>query len=34
MKRKKDIGIIIQFDNKEYSKEETIFFIKDLFQFY
>ena len=25
MKRKKDIGIIIQFDDKEYSKEETIF---------
>ena len=31
MKRKKDIGIIIQFDNKEYSKEETIILYQNFF---
>ena len=31
MKKKKDIGIIIQFDNKEYSKEETIFLYQNFF---
>ena len=30
MKKKKDIGVIIQFDNKEYSKEETIFLYQRL----
>ena len=30
MKRKKDIGIIIQFDDKKYSKEETIFLYQRL----
>ena len=28
MKKKKDVGIIIKFDNKEYSKEETIILYK------
>ncbi len=31
MKRKKDIGIIIQFDNKKYSKEETIILYQNFF---
>ncbi len=31
MKRKKDIGVIIQFDNKEYSKEETIILYQNFF---
>ena len=31
MKKKKDIGVIIQFDNKEYSKEETIFLYQNFF---
>ncbi len=31
MKRKKDIGIIIQFEDKEYSKEETIFLYQNFF---
>jgi len=31
MKKKKDIGVIIQFDDKEYSKEETIFLYQKFF---
>ena len=31
MKKKKDIGVIIQFDDKEYSKEETIFIYQNFF---
>ncbi len=31
MKKKKDIGVIIQFDEKEYSKEETIFLYQKFF---
>lgn len=31
MTKKKDIGLIIQFDDKEYSKEETIFLYKRFF---
>lgn len=31
MKRKKDIGLIIKFDDKEYSKEETVLLYKNLF---
>lgn len=32
MKKKKDVGIIIKFDNKEYSKEETIFLYQRFFE--
>ena len=28
---KKDIGVIIQFDDKEYSKEKTIFLYQNFF---
>ncbi len=31
MKKKKDIGVIIQFDDKKYSKEETIFLYQNFF---
>ncbi len=31
MKRKKDIGLIIKFDDKEYSEEETVLLYKNLF---
>ena len=31
MKKKKDVGLIIQFDDKEYSKEETEFLWGKLF---
>ena len=31
MKKKKDIGVIIQFDDKEYSKEKTIFLYQNFF---
>lgn len=31
MTKKKDIGLIIQFDDKEYSKEETIFLYQRFF---
>lgn len=31
MKRKKDIGLIVKFDDKEYSEEETVLLYKNLF---
>lgn len=31
MKRKKDIGLIIKFDDKEYSEEETVLLYKNFF---
>ncbi len=31
MKKKKDIGVIIQFDDKEYSREETVFLYQRFF---
>ncbi len=34
MKKKKDVGIIIKFDNKEYSKEETIFLYQRFFEIF
>ena len=32
MKKKKDIKVIINFDNKDYSKEETIFLYQRFFE--
>lgn len=31
MKKKKDVGVIIEFEDKEYSKEETIFLYQRFF---
>ncbi len=31
MKKKKDVGVIIDFDDKEYSKEETIYLYQRFF---
>ncbi len=33
MRRKKEIGLKIQFDEKEYSEEEMIFLYKHFFEF-
>ena len=32
MRIKKDVGVIIKFDDKEYSKEETIFYYQRFFE--
>ena len=34
MKKKKDVGGIIKFDYKEYSKEETIFLYQRFFEIF
>ena len=32
MKKKKDVGVVINFDDKEYSKEETIFLYQRFYE--